>query len=205
MYIIDDLISMLRDQIGDNDLEDPNITNSEMERILSSSATEYSKLRRYIKIKSVPYEPNSRIINTPEDCYKVLDVKLGTLAIDFIDNIDQIILEKDYDIKDENLNITYSKYFNPEDIPKREINIFLMHAEALCYKLMASKTAEGIKFSTGEKMVDESGLSEKYLDLYKSSVKSFRKMVIKAYGKKGDHPKENLDFNLPFPVKGENI
>jgi hypothetical protein len=68
---------------------------------------------------------------------------------------------------------------------------------------MASKTAELIKFSTGEKIVDESLISEKYLKLFKETEKVFKSRVIKAYGKRANSVLENLDYNLKYPTMGE--
>lgn len=203
MYIMHDLIKMLRDSIGDTDLNDPNITDDEMEIIIKKSASEYSRIKNHLKIIKIPYDKEEEIYDLPEDCYKVKEVSIKNKKIQFIDNMSQIILEQLPQIDGVDIKITYSRYFQPTEIDERELDIFLLYAEALCYKLMASKTADLIKFSTGEKIIDESLISEKYLELFNSTVKQFRKRAIKAYGRRASNIKDNLDYDLPYPPIGE--
>lgn len=207
MHTIEELIKELRNVIGDNNLEEPNITDSELTTILNNSAKEYSRIKDYIKIYETEFDKDEEFYDLPNDSYKVKKVAMKDLPnykLNYIDNLDQIILESFPDVDSGTLRITYSKYFSPEEIDERELDLFLLFAEALCYKLMASKTAELIKFSTGEKMVDESLISKKYLELYQSTEKNFRKKAIKAYGKRANNLKPVMDYDLPYPMPGEN-
>lgn len=198
-----DLLKEMRNQIGDNDPLEPNITDEELTRILNTSSSEYSRLKNYLKFFEIPYNPEENVYNLPLDSFKVKEVRLDGTKINFIDNLNQIILYDSLYVDSGTLKITYSKYFKPEEIDEREIDIFLLYAEALCYKLMASKSAELIKFSTGEKTVDESGISKRYLELYKNANKDFKNRIVKAYGRRADNIKENLDYGLPYPTMGE--
>lgn len=206
---INELIDRLRHQIGDIDLENPNITDEELERILEDSAAEYSRLKAYIKFdETQTYDPNNNVYNAPEDSIKIKNVVLKSnpnYSFDFIDNLDQIILNNQFNVDSDQLKITYIRFFKPSDIDLREIDLYLMYAEALCYKLMASKTAELIKFSTGEKMFDESLVSDKFRKLYEDAVKQFKKVAIKSYGKRANYVNFNFDYNLPYPPKGEEL
>lgn len=194
-----ELVQKLRLQIGDTDIEDPNITDEELEHILNNAAKEYSRVKGYIKSVEIPYDKTEDVYDSPIDSYRIKKVLLKgqNKLLNFEDNLNQFILNELIDVDLETLKITYVKYFKPEEVDEREMDIYFMLCEALCYKLMASKTAELIKFSTGEKMVDESLISEKYLDLYKATFKDFKKRLTRAYGKKADYVKENLDYLLP--------
>lgn len=205
--VIADLITRLRSQIGDEDATDYNITDIQLDTILKNAASEYSRIKSYLKIDATQtYDKATQIYPLPADSYKVKEVLLKTanLYLKFIDNLDQIILLNLPDVQPEILNITYSRYFSPEEIIDREIDLYLLYAEALCYKLMATKSADLIKFSTGEKMVDESGLSEKYMSLYECTEMKFRNRAIKAYGTRANYPRENYNYTLPYPPEGEN-
>lgn len=204
--LISDLITQLRNTIGDNNPIEPNITDSELITILKNSALVYSRLKNVIKTEEIDYDKEEEFYDSPIDCYKVKSVKLleQNLILNFIDNSNQFILEDFPDVNYGTLKVTYSRYFNPEEIDPREIDIYFLCAEAYCYKHMASKTAELIKFSTGEKIIDESLISKKYLDLYEIAEKSFRKKVVKAYGKRVNNVKIDLDYPLDYPTKGEN-
>jgi hypothetical protein len=204
--ILADIKTRLRSQIGDTDLTNPNITDDEITTILSSSASEYSRIKTYLKVDStIMYIKDTDFYTLPTDSYKVKKVELldAGYIFRFTDNIDQVILLNHYDVEPDHLKITYSRYFLPTEILDKELDLYLLYAEALCYKLMASKTAELIKFSTGEKSVDEGGLSGKYLELYANTEKTFRKKAIKAYGSRANYPKENLNYNLDYPPEGE--
>lgn len=206
MITLSELITELRNIIGDTNIIEPNISDSEMKTILNNSAREYSRIKNYISFTEIPYDKDANIYNMPRDSYKVKSViikEMPNLKLNFIDNLNQIILEDDLYVDSGTLKITYSRYFSPEEIDEKEIDLYLLFAEALCYKLMASKTADLIKFSSGEKMVDESGISKKYLELFQDTEKRFRKKVIKAYGRRANNIKENLDYSLPWPPKGE--
>jgi iron only hydrogenase large subunit-like protein len=203
-----DLIDKLRKRIGDIDVTEPNITDKELEEILKDSAIEYSRIRGYILFADIPYDKTRNVYTTPIDSFRIKDITLFygdnyKLRLNFIDNLDQIVLNDEPNVDDGILKITYNKFFNPEDIDLRELDLLMLYAEGLCYKLMATKTAELIKFSTGEKTVDESEISKKYLDLYKNTVKIFRNKIIKSYGRRADNIKENLDYNMPYPPLGE--
>lgn len=207
---VSDLIIRLRHQIGDIDLSNPNITDDELERILEDSAAEYSRLKSYVKIDETQnYDSSTIIYNTPTDCLKVKSVSLKNqpmYSFNFIDNLDQIILNSTYyDVQPDVLRITYVRFFKPEDIDSREIDLFLMYAEALCYKLMASKTAELIKFSTGEKMFDETLVSDKFRKLFEDAVKQFKRIAVKAYGRRAEYMQFNFDYDLDYPPKGEEL
>jgi hypothetical protein len=203
--IIQELVLQLRNVIGDTNIEEPNISDNELKTILSSSASVYSRLKNIIKYVEIPYDKTEEFYDLPTDAYKVKKVLLKgqNLTLRFIDNLTQIILEDLPDVDLETLKITYSRYFNPDEIDEREIDIYFLYCEALCYKLMASKTAELIKFSSGEKIIDESLISEKYLKLFKETEKTFKSKVIKAYGKRANNLLENLDYDLSWPPKGE--
>lgn len=203
--LLSELITEIRNVIGDTNTSDPNITDSELTTILNNSSKEYSRIKNYLKVTELTYYSGEEFYDLPEDAYKTKNVilKEQNLKLNFIDNLNQIILEDLPDVDSGTLKITYSKYFSPEEIDEREIDLYLLFAEALCYKIMASKTAELIKFSTGEKMVDESGLSEKYLELFEKTEKRFRNKVIKAYGKRANNLKPVLDYDMPWPPKGE--
>lgn len=207
MATIDELIGKLRSQIGDNDPADFYITDDEMTTILTNAASEYSRIKSYIKIdESQTYDKSENIYPLPIDSYKVKEVKLkiSNKILNFIDNLDQIILLDEPDVQPETLKITYSRYFSPTQILDKEIDLYLLYAEALCYKLLSTKSAELIKFSTGEKSVDESGISEKYLDLYECTEKKFRSKAIKAYGRRADYKKDKFDYTLAYPPEGES-
>jgi hypothetical protein len=202
-----DLINRLRNQIGDTHATEPNITDEEIKRILEDAASEYSRLKNYISFIDIPYSNEENVYDLPEDSLIVKNVKIkhNNLKIDFIDNLDQLVLENELNIEYGVLTVTYIKHFKPSDIDSREINLYFLYAEALCYKLMASKTADFIKFNTGEKMVDESGISKKYLELYEAAEKSFRKRAIRAYGRRMNNAKPKLNYPLPWPIEGEDI
>lgn len=204
--LMQDLILELRNIIGDTDTVEPNITDSEMKTILNSSANVYSRIKNIISRIEMPYDKTEDIYDLPSDAYKTKSVVLKgqNYSLSFTDNLHQIILNELPDVDSETLKITYSRYFSPEEIDQRELDIYFIYAEALCYKLMASKTADLIKFSTGEKTVDESGISEKYLDLYKFTEKKFKQKAIKSFGKRVNNIMENLNYDLPYPVEGEN-
>lgn len=208
--LIQELVLELRNVIGDNDLDDPNITDSELKTILNNSAAVYSRLKNIIKTYETPFIVGEEYYDVPTDSIKVKSVivKEQNLSLNFIDNLIQIILE-DTSYVDLNqpiitLKMTYNRYFKPEEIDERELDLYFLYAEGLCYKLMASKTAELIKFSTGEKIIDESLISDKYLKLYKQAESTFRKKFVKAYGKRANNLLENLDYTLPYPPIGEN-
>src|SRR5690606_12709479 len=116
-------------------------------------SSEYSRIKNYLKIIKIPYDKEEEVYDLPKDCYKVKEVSIRNRSIRFIDNMNQIILDQLPQVDGEELKITYSKYFLPEEVDEREIDLLLLYAEALCYKLMASKSADWIKFSTGEKIV----------------------------------------------------
>lgn len=197
----------LRNQIGDNDLENPNITLDELDNIINNAAMEYSRIKGYLAFAEIPYNKNENVYIVPNDSYKVKSaiLKNTNYKLKFIDNLNQIIIEDEPYVESDTIKLTYIKYFKPEEIDEREIDIYLILCESLCYKLMASKTAEYVKFSTGEKMMDESLISEKYLNLYKSTFKIFKNKVIKAYGRRFNNLKPNLDYDLPYPPLGERI
>lgn len=204
--LITDLIVKLRNQIGDNDPTDYRITDSEMTDILNNAASEYSRMKSYVKFYEVPYDNSVNVYSLPTDCFKVKSVQFKnypSTKINFIDNLDQIILEDSFDVQSETLKITYFRFFSPEEIIDREVDVFLIYAEALCYKLLSAKTADLIKFSTGEKTVDESLISAKYLELYECTAKKFKHRMIKAYGRRANNPEDNLDYDLPYPPLGE--
>jgi hypothetical protein len=203
--LIQELILELRNVIGDNNLDEPNITDDELKTILRNAAAAYSRLKNVIKNVEISYDKTEDVYELPTDAYKTKKVVLKELGIflNFTDNLTQIILETLPDADSGTLKITYSRYFSPEEVDERELDIYFICAEALCYKLMASKTADLIKFSTGEKIVDESLISEKYLKLYKETEKLFKSKVVKAYGKRYNNVLENLDYNLPYPPIGE--
>lgn len=203
--LISQLITELRNIIGDNNLDEPNITDAELKTILNNAANVYSRIKNVIARTELPYDKTEDIYDMPADAYKTKSVVLKeqNYSINFTDNLYQIILNELPDVDLGTLKITYSKYFSPEDIDKREMDIYLIYAEALCYKLMASKTAELIKFSTGEKTVDESLISDKYLDLYKVTEKKFKQKAIKSFGKRVNNIMENLNYSLPYPTEGE--
>lgn len=202
-----ELINRLRNQIGDTHATEPNITDKEMERILEDAASEYSRLKNYISFVDIPFSNDENIYDLPEDSLIVKNVKMkhNNLKIDFIDNLDQLVLENEPNVESGVLQVTYIKHFKPSDINSREIDLYFLYAEALCYKLMASKTADFIKFNTGEKMVDESGISKKYLELYQAAENKFRKRAIRAYGRRMNNKKPELDYRLPWPIEGEDI
>lgn len=204
---LNEIITRLRNQIGDTNLDEPNITNDELENILENASREYSRIKGYIAFTEIPYSNGENVYELPKDCYKVKSAVLinSKNRLNFIDNLNQIILEDEPYVESDMIKITYIKYFNPEEIDEREIDIFLILSEALCYKLMASKTAEYIKFSTGEKMMDESLISGKYLELYNSTFKVFRNKVVKAYGRRANNIKPNLNYDLPYPPRGETL
>lgn len=205
MATIDELISMLRIQIGDTDTE-PNLSDAELNRILFNAASEYSRLRYYLVNINENYDKTANVYPVPEDSLKVVSVILnGFGKVKFIDNIDQVILEEDSlpDVDSGVLKITYIKNFQPTDINPRDYTNYLLYAEALCYKLLASKTADLIKFSTGEKSVDETEISKKYLSLFQTTEKLFRSKLVKAYGRREDNILENLNYRLPYPPEGE--
>jgi hypothetical protein len=201
------LLTRLRSQIGDTDLLDPNITDEEMKRILEDSAAEYSRIKSYVKFLEIPYDKSISVYSLPLDSLKVKYVKLKPFNFNFvfIDNLDQVILENEVDVDAGVLQIAYIRYFAPSEIDSREIDIYFLYAEGLCYKLMASKTADLIKFNTGEKMIDESGLSAKYLELAHCSEAKFRKRAIKAYGRRMNNTKPDLNYDFPYPIEGEEI
>lgn len=203
--VISELVTKLRNIVGDNNLEEPNITDAELKTILENSAAAYSRIKSVIEKIETPYDKNEEYYDLPDECYKVKSILIKELNLNlkFIDNMTQVILEELPDVDSMTLKITYSRYFKPEEIDIRDIDIYLLYAEGLCYKLMASKTADLIKFSTGEKIIDESGISKKYLELFELTEKSFRKKVIKAYGKRADNPRIDLDYALPYPTRGE--
>lgn len=203
--LIQELVLELRNIIGDSNLEEPNITDDELETILKSSAAVYSRIKGIIKYIEIPYDKTEEFYDLPLDSYKVKSVILKgqNLNIDFIDNLTQVILESLPDVDSDTLRITYSRYFKPDEIDEREHDLYFLYAEGLCYKLMASKTADLIKFSSGEKIIDESLISDKYLKLFKEVEKNFRKKVIKAYGKRANNFLENLDYHLHYPPIGE--
>jgi hypothetical protein len=203
--LIQELVLELRNVIGDNNLDEPNITDDELKTILKNSAAVYSRIKNIVKVIEIPYDKTEEYYDLPVDCYKTKKVLLKELGIylNFTDNLTQIILENLPDVDSGTLKITYSRYFSPEEIDEREHDLYFLYCEALCYKLMASKTAELIKFSTGEKIVDESLISEKYLKLFKETEKNFKKKIVKAYGKRANNMLENLDYDLPGPPIGE--
>lgn len=203
---LNELVIQLRNVIGDNDPVEPNIADDELKQILNSSAREYSRLKSIVKIFETPFEKDEEFYDIPNNSYKVKSVVLKELPnfkINFIDNLNQIILENLPDVNEGTLKITYSQYFLPNEIDERELDIYLLFAESLCYKLMASKTADYIKFSTGEKMMDESLISKKYLDLYEKTVKIFKNKAVKAYGRRVNNLKPVLDYDMPYPPLGE--
>lgn len=204
---IDELILRIRNQIGDNHPTEPNISNSEVERILQDAASEYSRLKHYISFIEFPYDKDVNVLSLPTDSLFVKSVILKEykFKLEFIDNLDQIILENDINVDSGTIQVTYVKHFEPTDIDLREIGLYFMYVEALCYKLMASKTADYIKFSTGEKMVDESGISKKYLELYTASEKKFRQKANKAYGKRMDGKKPIINYDMEWPIEGEEL
>jgi hypothetical protein len=204
--LIQELIRELRNLIGDNDLDDPNITDSELRTILNNSAAVYSRLKNIIKTFETPFIVGEEYYDIPADSIKVKSIVLKeqNLKLNFIDNLTQVILEDLPNVDSGTLKITYNRYFKPEEIDEREVDLYFLYAEGLCYKLMASKTAELIKFSTGEKIVDESLISDKYLKLFKQAESAFKKKFIKAYGKRANNLMENLDYCLPYPPLGES-
>jgi hypothetical protein len=201
-----DLITELRNLIGDTDIEEPNISDSELTTILKSAASGYSRIKSVIKKVEIPYIFGEEYYDLPIDSYKVKQVLLKEHNLDlrFIDNMNQVILEDLPDVNPGTLKITYSRYFTPEEIDEREHDIYFLYAESLCYKHMASKSADWIKFSTGEKMVDESLVSKKYLELFESAQKEFKRRAIKSYGRRVNNILVNLDYDLPYPAPGEN-
>jgi hypothetical protein len=203
--LIQELVLELRNVIGDNNLEEPNITDDELKTILRSASSMYSRIKNIVKSFEMPYDKTEEYYDLPIDSYKVKKVLLKELNLNLIfkDNLNQFILENLPDVDSGTLKITYSRYFSPEEIDERELDIYFLGCEALCYKLMASKTAELIKFSTGEKIIDESLISDKYLKLFKETEKVFKNKVIKAYGKRVNNVLENLDYDLPYPTLGE--
>lgn len=203
--LISQLVTELRNIVGDNNLEEPNITDAEMKTILDNAAHAYSRMKSIVEIFELPYDKTNEFYDLPDDCYKVKKVLIKELnyELKFINNMTQFILEELPDVDSMTLKITYSRYFQPEMIDNRDKDIYLLYAEGLCYKLMASKTADLIKFSTGEKIVDESGISKKYLELFELTEKRFRKLAIKAYGIRANNAKIDLDYNLPYPTIGE--
>lgn len=207
MATLNDLIITLRNQIGDNDPLDQNITDDEISVILNNAANEYSRIKSYIKIDETQvYDKNTLIYALPNDCYKVKSVEItgSKYSLSFIDNTDQIYLRNSPDIEPTALKITYTRYFLPEEVIQREVDLYLLYAEALCYKLLSIKTAALFKFTTGEKVIDEDNISKKYLQLYQVASKNFRDRVIKAYGARVNNLKENMDYPLPYPIEGEN-
>lgn len=203
--LVTELITDLRKLIGDNHPTEPNISDGELTTILNTSALVYSRVKNIIKTAIIPYDKTEEYYDSPADCYRVKTVKLieQDLEINFIDNSIQFILDELPDVDYGTLKVTYSRYFKPEEIDEREIDLYFLCAEAYCYKHMASKTAELIKFSTGEKIVDESGISKKYLELYEIAEKNFKKKVVRAYGKRVNNYMINLDYPLPYPTLGE--
>jgi hypothetical protein len=202
---MNELITELRNVIGDNNIEEPNITDSELTTILKSAASGYSRIKSIVKRVEIPYDKNEDIYDLPLDSYKVKSITLKehNLNLNFINNMNQVILEDLPDVDLGTLKITYIQYFTPEEIDEREIDLYFIYAESLCYKHMASKSADWIKFSTGEKMVDESLVSKKYLELYEQTQKDFKRRVIKAYGRRANNVLVNLDYEFPYPTKGE--
>lgn len=203
--LLSDLVKQLRNVIGDNNLDEPNITDAELTTIITNAALGYSRIKGIVKSFEVAYDKTEEYYDMPDDSYRAKTVLLKELNynLKFRDNLIQIILEELPDVDSGTLKITYSRYFQPDEIDDRELDIFFLYAEALCFKLMASKTAELIKFSTGEKIIDESLISDKYFKLYKEAEKNFRKKAVKAYGKRVNNILENLDYNLPYPTLGE--
>jgi hypothetical protein len=203
--LVTELITDLRKLIGDNHPDEPNISDAELTTILKTSANVYSRVKNIIKTETIPYDKTEEYYDSPIDCYRVKSVKLieQDLEINFIDNSIQFILEELPDVDSGTLKVTYSRYFKPEEIDERELDLYFLCAEAYCYKHMASKTAELIKFSTGEKIVDESGISKKYLELYEIAEKNFKKKVVRAYGKRVNNEMIDLDYYLPYPTLGE--
>lgn len=204
---IEELIARLRTQIGDNHPTEPNITDTELTRIIEDSATEYSRIKGFINFYEIIYTNDINIYNLPQDSLKVKSVKLKETGeyLSFIDNLDQIILETEPSVTSGTIIVTYIVNYLPSDINSKDISLCFLYAEALCYKLMASKSADFIKFSTGEKMVDESGISKKYLELFKSAEKEFKKKAIRAFGKRMSDNKPDLNYKLPYPIEGEEL
>lgn len=215
--VIQDLILNMRNYLGDNNFDDPNITDSEYELIIKNSAAVYSRMKGLVKTITVNYDDTTPYYDIPTDSYRVISVVLKShdtnfdfsrninMPLRFEDNFTQIILNDLPDAENMTLtlDITYSYYLKAEDIDEREIDLVYLYAECLCYKLMASKTADLIKFSSGEKIIDESLISDKYLKLFKETEKNFRKKMIKSYGKRANNMLENLDYNLRYPPIGE--
>jgi hypothetical protein len=210
MATIAELTTRLRSQIGDTDPTEYHITDDEISTILTSSASEYSRIKSYIMIdetQTYDKDKDPQVYPLPDDVLKVKGIylKIHKYPINFIDNSDQIIVLSSLDVIPETMVITYSRYFQPTEIFDKEIDMYLMYAEALCYKLLAGKTADLIKFSTGEKSIDESTISDKYLKLYKSAEQSFRARIIKAYGKRAEYANDNFNYPLPWPPEGETL
>lgn len=203
--LMEEILKEMRNQIGDTDLEEPNITDDELTVLLKNAAKEYSRMKNYLKRIEIEYKPDEDMYDIPTDCYKIKSVILKSQKkeIKFIDNLTQIIIENHFNVKQDTLVITYSRYFSPEEIDEREMDLFFLLCEAYCYRLMASKTADLIKFATGEKMVDETQISKNYLKLYDKLTSEFKSKIIKAYGRRADNPNVNLDYDLPYPVLGE--
>lgn len=200
-----ELVLKLRNQVGDNHPTEPNITDTEMENIVNNTAAEYSRMKNYVKFAQIPYIGEENVYVTPLDMLRAKKVELiePYFRFNFIDNLTEIILEDEIDVSSGTLKLTYVRYLKPEDIDERELDLFLMLGECMCFKLMASKTAELIKFSSGEKIVDESLVSKKYLELYEKSFKAFKKRAVKAYGRRVNNIKPDLDYRLPYPTEGE--
>jgi hypothetical protein len=203
--LIQEMVLELRTFIGDINTEDPNISDDELKTILKSSARNYSRMKNIKKIFETPFIIGEEYYDVPIDSVKVNSVVLKeqNLNINFIDNLTQVILENISYVNSGTLRITYSQYFKPEEVDERELDLLYLYAEGLCYKLMAAKTADLIKFSTGEKIIDESLISEKYLKLFKETEKAFKKKVVKAYGRRANNLLENLNYDLPWPPMGE--
>jgi hypothetical protein len=200
-----ELITKFRNAIGDTDISEPNITDSEIKVLLENAANGYSRVKNIIKRVEMPYISGEDMYELPSDAYKTKSImfKEHENYLKFYDNLHQVILEELPDVDSGTLVVTYSRYFSPEEIDSRELDLYFLLAEAFAYKLMASKTADLIKFSTGEKIVDESLISGKYLKLFESTQKEFKRKAIKSYGKRINNILENLNYDLPSPPEGE--
>jgi hypothetical protein len=210
MATVAEIITRLRSQIGDTDPTSYHITDSEMTTILTNSSNEYSRIKSYIALDETQIYDQTKdpqIYSLPANVLKVKSIylKIHKWPLSFIDNFDQVILTSILDVDPETMVITYSRYFDPTEIVDKEMDMYLIYAEALCYKLLSTKTVELIKFSTGEKHIDESTISAKYLKLYEATDKIFRSKMIKAYGRRAEYPKDNFDYVLPYPPEGEAL
>src|SRR4051794_16862424 len=126
--LIQELVLELRNVIGDNNLEEPNITDDELKTILRNASSMYSRIKNIVKSFEIPYDKTEEYYDLPIDSYKVKKVLLKELNLNLIfkDNLNQFILENLPDVDSGTLKITYSRYFSPEEIDERELDIYFL-------------------------------------------------------------------------------